>query len=133
MGLLEVKDVVKQALSYADTHKIPLNSLEGFIRKLIGWREFMFALYEREGKRMRAMNYFGFTRRIPKNFWEGTTGIKPVEVTIRKLLKTGYCHHIERLMIVGNFMLLCEFDPDEVYRWFMGVFVDSYDWGGYGS
>jgi deoxyribodipyrimidine photolyase-related protein len=53
---------------------------------------------------------------------------KPVDATIKKVLKTGYCHHIERLMILGNFMLLCEFDPDEVYRWFMELFIDAYDW-----
>jgi deoxyribodipyrimidine photolyase-related protein len=51
-----------------------------------------------------------------------------VDATIRKVLKTGYCHHIERLMVLGNFMLLCEFDPDEVYRWFMELFIDAYDW-----
>lgn len=68
------------------------------------------------------------TRKIPASFYNGTTGILPVDVTIKKVLETGYCHHIERLMILGNFMLLCEFDPDEVYTWFMEFFIDSYDW-----
>jgi deoxyribodipyrimidine photolyase-related protein len=63
-----------------------------------------------------------------KNFWAGTTGIEPIDSTIKKILETGYCHHIERLMILGNFMLLCEFDPNEVYKWFMELFIDSYDW-----
>ena len=62
------------------------------------------------------------------SFYNGTTGILPVDDTIKKIIKTGYAHHIERLMIIGNFMLLCEFDPDEVYRWFMELFIDSYDW-----
>ncbi len=61
-------------------------------------------------------------------FYTGETGIVPVDNVIGKVLKTGYCHHIERLMVLGNFMLLCEFDPDEVYRWFMELFIDAYDW-----
>ena len=60
--------------------------------------------------------------------YDGTTGIDPVDDVIRRLLKTGYAHHIERLMVLGGFMFLCEFDPDDVYRWFMEMFVDSYDW-----
>jgi deoxyribodipyrimidine photolyase-related protein len=74
------------------------------------------------------MNFWGFTRKIPASFWNGTTGIEPIDLTIKKVLETGYCHHIERLMVLGNFMLLCEFDPDEVYRWFMELFIDAYDW-----
>ena len=57
-----------------------------------------------------------------------STGIAPIDSTIKKVLETGYCHHIERLMVLGNFMLLCEFDPNEVYKWFMELFIDAYDW-----
>ncbi|HNA18238.1 MAG TPA: FAD-binding domain-containing protein, partial [Ferruginibacter sp.] len=64
----------------------------------------------------------------PSGFYTGATGIKPVDETIGKLLKSAYNHHIERLMILSNFMLLCEFDPDEVYRWFMEMYIDAYDW-----
>lgn len=85
-------------------------------------------MYEREGRMQRTRNYWHFSRRIPASFYEGTTGIVPVDDVIRKILKTGYCHHIERLMILGNFMLLCEFDPGEVYKWFMELFIDAYDW-----
>ena len=67
-------------------------------------------------------------KKIPPSFYDGTTGITPLDDTIKKVLKTGYCHHIERLMVLGNFMMLCEFDPDEVYRWFMELFIDAYDW-----
>lgn len=81
-----------------------------------------------KGKEARIKNYWGFSRKIPSSFWNGTTGIEPIDITIKKVLETGYCHHIERLMVLGNFMLLCEFDPDEVYRWFMELFIDSYDW-----
>ena len=127
-GLLTPQFIIDEALLYAGNHQIPLNSLEGFIRQIIGWREFIRAVYELKGKEERTKNYWGFTRKIPASFWNGTTGIEPVDITIKKVLETGYCHHIERLMVLGNFMLLCEFDPDEVYRWFMELFIDAYDW-----
>jgi deoxyribodipyrimidine photolyase-related protein len=107
---------------------IPLNSLEGFIRQIVGWREFIRIVYEREGSKQRTKNYWGLERKIPTIFWTGETGITPVDNVIKKALKTGYSHHIERLMVMGNFMLLCEFNPDEVYRWFMEMYVDAYDW-----
>lgn len=128
IGLLTPRQVIDATLAYSETHNVPINSLEGFIRQIIGWREFMYGLYESVGRQQRTTNYWGFTRKIPKSFYTGDTGIVPVDTTIKKVLKTGYCHHIERLMILGNFMLLCEFDPDEVYQWFMELFIDAYDW-----
>ena len=127
-GLLTPQYIIEEALQYADKHEIPINSLEGFIRQVMGWREFIRAVYELKGSEERTRNYWGFTRKIPASFWNGTTGIAPVDSTIKKVLETGYCHHIERLMVLGNFMLLCEFDPDEVYLWFMELFIDAYDW-----
>jgi deoxyribodipyrimidine photolyase-related protein len=126
IGLLSPRQIIDRALAMVD--EIPLNSLEGFVRQIVGWREFIRITYDRMGRSQRTRNYWGFTRRIPESFWQGTTGILPIDTTIEKALKSGYCHHIERLMVVGNFMLLCEFDPDEVYRWFMEMFVDAYDW-----
>lgn len=128
IGLLEPKDILEQCIQFADKHKTPLNSLEGFIRQIMGWREFIRIVYEREGNKQRTTNYWKFNRKIPASFWTGTTGIGPIDSTIKKILKTGYCHHIERLMVLGNFMVLCEFDPDEVYKWFMEMFIDAYDW-----
>jgi deoxyribodipyrimidine photolyase-related protein len=126
IGLLSPQQMIDAALKLVD--KVPLNSLEGFVRQIMGWREFIRITYVRKGRIQRTSNYWGFTRSIPASFWNGTTGILPLDDTIQKTLKSGYCHHIERLMVVGNFMLLCEFDPDEVYRWFMEMFVDAYDW-----
>ena len=127
-GLLTPQQILDAVMQHAAQNDIPLNSLEGFIRQIIGWRVFIRIVYEREGSKQRTINYWKFKRKIPKNFWTGTTGIAPIDITIRKVLQTGYCHHIERLMVLGNFMLLCEFDPDEVYRWFMEMFIDAYDW-----
>jgi len=128
IGLLTPKYIVEETLNFSEKHKIPLNSVEGFIRQIIGWREFIRGVYETSGSYQRTKNYWGFKRKIPESFWNGTMGIEPLDITIKKVLQTGYCHHIERLMVLGNFMLLCEFDPDEVYRWFMELFIDAYDW-----
>lgn len=128
VGLLTPEYIIEETLKFACNKDIPLNSLEGFIRQIIGWREFIRSVYELKGTEERTTNYWGFTKKIPESFWTGKTGIEPIDSTIKKVLETGYCHHIERLMVLGNFMLLCEFDPDEVYRWFMELFIDSYDW-----
>lgn len=128
IGLLQPGQIIEAALVAAEHDDIPLNSLEGFIRQIMGWREFIHLVYEREGVKQRTTNYWKFKRKIPHSFWTGETGIAPIDITIKKILKTGYCHHIERLMVLGNFMQLCEFDPDEVCRWFMEMFIDAYDW-----
>lgn len=127
-GLITPEYIIEETLIYSEKHNIPLNSVEGFIRQIIGWREFIRGMYETSGSSQRTKNYWGFKRKIPESFWNGTTGIEPLDIIIKKVLQTGYCHHIERLMILGNFMVLCEFDPDEVYRWFMELFIDAYDW-----
>jgi deoxyribodipyrimidine photolyase-related protein len=127
-GLLTPEYVVNKTLDFAERKKIPINSTEGFLRQIIGWREFIRGIYETDGTKQRTKNYWKFKRKIPKSFWKGETGIEPLDLTIKKVLDTGYCHHIERLMVLGNFMLLCEFDPDEVHNWFMEMFIDSYDW-----
>lgn len=128
VGLLDPKQVVNAAIKTYRAKDIPLNSTEGFIRQIIGWREFIHMVYMREGRKQRTKNYWTFHRPVPKSFWKGETGILPVDTVIKKVLQTGYSHHIERLMVMGNFMLLCEFDPDEVYRWFMEMYIDAYDW-----
>lgn len=128
VGLLLPQYVLEECLKYAAANNVPINSVEGFVRQIMGWREFIRAMYQLKGSEERTRNYWGFKRAIPASFWTGDTGIEPIDQTIRKVLQTGYCHHIERLMVLGNFMLLCEFDPNEVYRWFMELFIDAYDW-----
>ncbi|MBC6426322.1 MAG: cryptochrome/photolyase family protein [Ekhidna sp.] len=128
IGLLTPGFVIDEILKYAGLHDISVNNTEGIIRQLIGWREFIRGVYEVKGSEERTCNFWRFKRKIPSSFYDGTTDIEPVDSTIKKLLKTGYNHHIERLMILGNFMLLCEFDPDEVYQWFMELYIDAYDW-----
>ncbi len=126
IGLLDPQDVIQRVMSKAD--KVPMNSLEGFIRQIIGWREFMHGIYQFRGTEIRRKNFWNFETPLPQAFYDASTGIPPVDRVIRQLLEDGYCHHIERLMVLGNFMLLCRIKPDDVYRWFMEMFVDSYDW-----
>lgn len=128
VGLISPQVIIDKAILFAKENNVPLNSLEGFVRQIIGWREFIRGMYECKGVASRTTNFWKFKRKIPPSFYDGTTGITPVDVTIKRVLKEGYCHHIERLMVLGNFMMLCEFDPDEVYRWFMELFIDAYDW-----
>jgi len=127
-GLLTPGEIIERALVAAEHEQVPLNSLEGFIRQIIGWREFMRATYDELGVAMRTTNHWQHHRAMPDALYDGTTGIKPVDETIERILETGYCHHIERLMVLGGFMFLCEIDPDAIYVWFMEMFIDSYDW-----
>lgn len=126
IGLLSPRQVIEAALRHQKN--VPINSLEGFIRQVIGWREYVRLVYLTRGRRQRTTNFWGFTSPLPPAFYDGSTGVEPVDFVIRRVLRTGYCHHIERLMILGNFMLLCEIHPDAVYQWFMEMFVDAYDW-----
>ncbi len=128
IGLLTPKQVLDAALAFAGEHPVPLNSLEGFVRQILGWREYVRAVYLLAGEKQRAGNFWGHTRKLPGAFYTGTTGIPPVDTVIRRLLKTAYAHHIERLMVLGNFMLLAEIAPQAVYQWFMEMFIDAYDW-----
>ena len=129
IGLLTPQQVLDRTLERAEAGDVPLNSLEGFVRQIVGWREFMAAMYQRHGVEMRNGNFWGFVDRpIPSAFYTGSTGLPPIDDAIHHALRTGYCHHIERLMLLGNVMLLCGFHPNRIYTWFMELFVDAYDW-----
>lgn len=128
IGLLSPGDVVDAVLTAADDQRPPIASLEGFIRQVIGWREYMRATYRLYGRRMRTSNRLGHTRSLSSGWWDGSTGLDPVDLVIARVLRTGYAHHIERLMVLGNAMSLLRIEPDEVYEWFMEMFIDAYDW-----
>jgi deoxyribodipyrimidine photolyase-related protein len=128
IGLLTPKQVLETTLAFAQEHPVPLNSLEGFVRQVLGWREYVRAVYLLAGEQQRAGNFWEHRKDLPGAFYTANTGIPPVDTVIRRLLATAYAHHIERLMVLGNFMLLAEIDPGAVYRWFMEMFIDAYDW-----
>lgn len=127
-GLLRPELVIRKALTFAEKHNTPINSLEGFVRQIIGWREFIRGMYVAKGVESRNKNYWGFNRKMPACFYTASTGMPPVDDAINKIMDSAYSHHIERLMVLGNFMLLCEINPNEVYKWFMELFIDAYDW-----
>jgi len=124
IGLLSLDDVLESISKY----DVPYNSKEGFIRQIIGWREFMYTIYKSSHIALRTSNYFQFTKKMPTKIISGKSGLLPVDDSINKLLKTGYNHHIERLMILGNIFVLLEIIPDDVYSFFMANYIDAYDW-----
>jgi deoxyribodipyrimidine photolyase-related protein len=126
VGLVSPRHVLNRVLDVGDGVTLP--SLEGFVRQLIGWREYMRAAYVVHGRRMRTGNSLGHTRPLPEGWWTAQTGLAPVDLVIRRVLDHGWAHHIERLMVLGNAMCLLRIDPDAAYEWFMEMFVDAYDW-----
>ena len=108
--------------------KVNLNSLEGYIRQVIGWREFMRGIYQNYSTEMEKGNFFKHKRKFKKEWYSGETGIPPLDHSIKNALKYGWTHHIERLMILSSLMNLCEIEPKQVYKWFMEMFVDSSEW-----
>ena len=127
-GLLSIEEIIRETVNFGLKHEIPLNSLEGFIRQIIGWREYIHGIYIEKGRFQRNANFWNHQNPMPERFYNGTTSIEPVDDAIHKLIKSGYNHHIERLMILGNFMLLCEIHPNAIYQWFMEFYIDAYDW-----
>ncbi|MEO1201851.1 MAG: cryptochrome/photolyase family protein, partial [Pseudomonadota bacterium] len=128
LGLLTPRQVVDAALDKADQEDIPLQSLEGFIRQVIGWREFVRGVYRCHGERQSKSNFFGHDRRLTSAWYDGTTGLPPLDDTIGTANRLGWTHHIPRLMVVGNLMTLCEIHPQDAHRWFMEMYVDSSEW-----
>ncbi|HHP7241404.1 MAG TPA: cryptochrome/photolyase family protein [Cyclobacteriaceae bacterium] len=127
LGLITPDEVIDKALAHAEKNDIHYPSLEGFVRQIIGWREFLRGIYHHYDDKLN-INFFGHHRKLKSCWYDGTTGIPPLDDAIKKAVKYGYTHHIERLMVIGNIMLMCEIDPDEVYKWFMEMYVDSADW-----
>jgi deoxyribodipyrimidine photolyase-related protein len=130
MGLitpLEVVEKVEEALRDKGL-KIPMNAAEGFIRQVIGWREFVRGIYQNFSHVEETRNFFDHQGKLTEAWYQGSTGLPPVDDAIKKAQIYGYNHHIERLMVVSNVMLLSELHPREVHRWFMEMFVDSADW-----
>lgn len=130
IGILTDTQVVTKSYKYYMSHKksISIESFEGFIRQVIGWRNYVYTVYMLEGPKLFESNYLKHQTKLNDKFWTGKTEIKPVDSIINKIITYSYAHHIERLMYLGNFMLICMVDPKEVYRIFMEWTIDAYDW-----
>jgi deoxyribodipyrimidine photolyase-related protein len=128
MGLITPEIIVQKILDFHTKNNIKLNSLEGYVRQIIGWREFMRGVYQGYSKQMEIKNFFKQKRKMKSSWYDGSTGLPPLDYAIKNALRHGWSHHIERLMILSNLMNLCEIKPNYVYKWFMEMFVDSSDW-----
>ena len=130
IGLLTDLQVVDISYKYylKNTKHISIQSFEGFIRQVIGWRNYVYTLYLLEGETLYENNQLKHHNKINEKFWTGETNMLPIDSIIQKIVKYSYAHHIERLMYLGNFMLLCFIDPKDVYKIFMEWTIDAYDW-----
>ena len=126
MGLLTPAEVIAKVMAVADD--IPLQSIEGFVRQVIGWREFVRGIYREYSETQENKNFWSHERELTAAWYDGSTGLPPLDDTIRTAQRLGWTHHIPRLMILGNLMTLCEIRPTSAHRWFMEMFVDSSEW-----
>ncbi|WP_243846904.1 cryptochrome/photolyase family protein [Sphingomonas japonica] len=127
-GLLDPIDLCREVEKRYRAGKVPLNAAEGFIRQVIGWREYVRGIYWREGPDYTARNFLEARRLLPAWYWTGDTDLFCLSQAIGQTLHSAYAHHIQRLMITGNFALLIGADPAEVQRWYLEVYADAYEW-----
>jgi len=128
--MLHPKAVVEEAEAAwrADPENIDLAQVEGFIRQILGWREFMRGVYWAEMPGYERMNFFGHQRPLPSFYWTGQTSMNCLAQALGQSLKSAYAHHIQRLMVAGNFALLAGVHPDKVDDWYLGVYQDALQW-----
>jgi deoxyribodipyrimidine photolyase-related protein len=131
IGLLTPDYVIDKVLNIfekSNDKKKLINSVEAFIRQIIGWRSYMRFIYIYHSDDMENDNYLNHTNKLSKNWYDATTNIPIIDALINKANKYAYLHHIERLMYMSNFGLICMIDPNDIFEWFMICFIDSYDW-----
>ena len=124
---LEVVQAV-EAHWMANQHKVGIAQVEGFIRQILGWREYMRGIYWAKMPEFAQLNFFGHERKLPHWFWTGKTKMNCLSQSIGQSLDLGYAHHIQRLMVTGNFALLAGIHPDEVDQWYLGIYIDAIEW-----
>jgi deoxyribodipyrimidine photolyase-related protein len=127
-GLLDPLDVCRRAEQEWQAGRAPLAAVEGFIRQIIGWREFVRGIYFRGGPDYPTRNALGATRALPPVYWGAPTKMACMAAVVRNTRQNAYAHHIERLMVTGNFALLAGIDPVQVNEWYLAVYADAYEW-----
>ena len=128
LGLLRAREVIAAVEDAYRQGGVPLNAAEGYIRQILGWREFVRGIYWRHAPEYRTMNALGASRRMPWLYWSGETRMHCMAQAIGQTLALGYAHHIQRLMVTGNFALLAGLHPDDVDEWYLVVYADAYEW-----
>lgn len=127
-GLLDAKEVCRDVENAYYTGKVPLNAAEGFIRQILGWREFIRGIYWTYMPSYAQSNSLQHTRRLPDFYWSADTKMNCVHQVVKMTKEEAYSHHIQRLMVTGNFALLAEINPQEVHEWYLAVYADAYEW-----
>jgi deoxyribodipyrimidine photolyase-related protein len=127
-GLLDPLQVCREVEAAWRAGKAPLNAAEGFIRQIIGWREYVRGIYWLKMPGYERSNFFGHTRRLPDFYWTAETRMACVKAAVTQTRDEAYAHHIQRLMVTGNFALLAGIDPHELHEWYLAVYADAYEW-----
>jgi deoxyribodipyrimidine photolyase-related protein len=127
-GLLDPLEICQAAEKAYISGDAPINAVEGFIRQIIGWREFMRGIYFHEGRDYTTRNVLSHDRNLPDFYWSGDTRMACVSKAIEQTQADAYAHHIQRLMVTGNFALLAGIDPYQVHEWYLAVYADAYEW-----
>jgi deoxyribodipyrimidine photolyase-related protein len=128
IGLLEPMQMIEAAVNAYAQGLAPINSVEGFVRQVLGWREYMYWHYWRQMPQLADANYWSAERNIPTMLWDGDTKMNCIHHVVDRLQQTGYSHHIERLMLLSNFALLAGINPRKMTDWFKSFYIDAYDW-----
>jgi deoxyribodipyrimidine photolyase-related protein len=128
MGLLEPLEVCRAVENAWKAGHVPINAAEGFIRQIIGWREYVRGIYFLEGQGYADRNGLKHHRKLPEMFWGGETNMRCIQKAVEQTRTEAYAHHIQRLMITGNFSLLAGVDPSEVSQWYLAVYADAFEW-----
>jgi deoxyribodipyrimidine photolyase-related protein len=128
LGLLDPLEMARAAESEHRAGRAPLNSVEGFIRQIVGWREYIYHQYHAQMPGLLEANAWEHQRPLPRFYWDGETEMACLRTVIRRVIESGYSHHIERLMLLTNFAMLAGIQPAAVHRWFLAFYVDAYEW-----
>ena len=127
-GLLDPMDCIEEAECRYRNNEAPLNSVEGFIRQIIGWREFIRGIYWSNMPHYKELNFFNNTNKLPSFFWDGNTKMHCIADVVDTTKKNAYAHHIQRLMVTGNFAMLSGISPNDICDWYLSVYIDAYEW-----
>jgi deoxyribodipyrimidine photolyase-related protein len=128
IGLLDPLEVCKRVVKAYEEGNAPLNAVEGFVRQIIGWREYVRGIYWLKMPDYAQENFFGADRPLPKFYWTGETDMACLAAAIGQTKRLAYAHHIQRLMVTGNFAMLAGVSPQAVHEWYLIVYADAYEW-----
>jgi deoxyribodipyrimidine photolyase-related protein len=127
-GLLGAQEICARAEDAYKAGDAPINAVEGFIRQILGWREYVRGVYWRGGEDYAKQNFFGADRPLPEFYWSSETDMACIAACVKQTKEEAYAHHIQRLMVTGNFALIAGIDPHAVHQWYLEVYADAYEW-----